>query len=84
MPRRATSTKRTSKIAGPSERLSPVVEDGGEIEMELSPEPPARPPVMRAPPPPSSSSSSSAKARAPPWYMRRPKWLRLMEESMSA
>ena len=65
-------------MPGQSARLSPVVEDGGEIEVEeLSPEPPARPPVMRAPPPP-------AKARAPPWYMRRPKWLRLMEESMSA
>lgn len=79
MPRRATSTKRTSDGgAGPSARLSPVVEDGDEIEveLELSPEPTEQP-VMRAPPPPD-------KGRSPPWYKRRPFFLRLMEESLSA
>lgn len=78
MPRRATSTKRTSDDdgAGPSARLSPVIEDGNEIEVELSPEPAERP-VMRAPPPPD-------KGRSPPWYKRRPAFLRLMEESLSA
>lgn len=81
MPRRATSTKRTSDgRAGPSARLSPVVEDGNEIEveleLELSPEPTERP-VMRAPPPPD-------KGRSPPWYKRRPAFLRLIEESLSA
>ena len=78
MPRRATSTKRTSDGggAGPSARLSPVVEDGNEIAVELSPEPAERP-VMRAPPPPD-------KGRSPPWYKRRPAFLRLMEESLSA
>ena len=84
MPRRATSTKRTSDgRAGPSARLSPVVEDGAEadvepdVELELSPEPER--PVMRAPPPPPPE-----KGRAPPWYKRRPAFLRLMEESLSA
>lgn len=78
MPHHATSTKRTSERggAGLSARLSPVVEDGNEIEVELSPEPVERP-VMRAPPPPD-------KGRSPPWYKRRPAFLRLMEESLSA
>ena len=80
MPRRATSTKKTSDgRAGPSARLSPVVEDGAEadVELELSPEPER--PVMRAPPPPLPE-----KGRAPPWYKRRPAFLRLIEESLSA
>ena len=80
MPRRATPTKRTSDgHAGPSARLSPVVEDGAEadVELELSPEPER--PVMRAPPPPPPE-----KGRAPPWYKRRPAFLRLMEESLGA
>ena len=80
MPRRATPTKRTSDgRAGPSARLSPVVEDGAEadVELELSPEP--EQPVMRAPPPPLPE-----KGRAPPWYKRRPAFLRLIEESLSA
>ena len=84
MPRRATSTKRTSDgRAGPSARLSPVVEDGAEadVELELSPEPER--PVMRAPPPPPPPSQSE-KARSPPWYKRRPAFLRLMQESLSA
>ena len=80
MPRRETLTKRTSDGggAGPSARLSPVVEDGAEadVEVELSPEPTERP-VMRAPPPPDMG-------RSPPWYKRRPAFLRLMEESLSA
>ena len=83
MPRHATSTKRTSDgRAGTSARLSPVVEDGADadVELELSPEP--KRPVMRAPPPPPLSQSE--KARSPPWYKRRPAFLRLMEESLSA
>jgi len=80
VPRRETSTKRTSDgRAGPSARLSPVAEDGAEadVELELSPEPER--PVMRAPPPPPPE-----KGRALPWYKRRPAFLRLMEESLSA
>ena len=50
------------------------------MELELSPEPER--PVMRAPPPPPLSQSE--KARSPPWYKRRPAFLRLMEESLSA
>lgn len=60
-----------------------MVEHETEIEVELSPPRPARPPAMRAPPPPSPPSPPSAKARSPPWYKRGPKWLRLMEESLS-
>ena len=85
MPRRATLTKRTSDgRAGPSARLSPVVEDGAgaDVELELSPKP--KRPVMRAPPPPQPPLSQSEKARSPPWYKRRPAFLRLMEESLSA
>ena len=80
MPRRATSTRRTSDgRAGPSARLSPVVEDGAEadVELELSPEPER--PVMRAPAPPPPE-----KARSPPWVQAPPAFLRLMEESLSA
>ena len=84
MRRHATSTRRTSDGSGPSERLAPVAEDGGEAEAEAEAEAeteielsPARP-ATRAPPPP------PGKARSPPWYKRGPKWLRLMEESLGA